>query len=141
LDARPQYYAAALWKKLMGSTALAVSGSGGNLRAFAHCTANDKSSVTVLVVNTSPKQQTVNIPTSGFASGVTAQSYVMSGSGSDPLASRDAKINGKATTLGSLNSPADVSLGKDAQRLAQVVLPAYGAAFVVLRGAQAKACA
>lgn len=55
LDPRPDYWAAVLWKRLMGPTVLDPGASGdATLRIYAQCAPKHKGGVTVLALNTDP---------------------------------------------------------------------------------------
>ncbi len=56
LTPRPDYWAALLWKRLMGTTVLepAASNTPGSLRVFSSCTPGVRGGVTTLALNTDP---------------------------------------------------------------------------------------
>jgi hypothetical protein len=54
LEPRPNYWAALLWRRLMGSTVLDAGPSGPGMHLFAHCMPGKPGGVTLLAINTSP---------------------------------------------------------------------------------------
>jgi hypothetical protein len=76
----PDYYAGILWSKLMGTVVLKAASSDPTLRAYAHCSAGVKGSVTVLLINLDPAvQRTVTLD--GLLSTTTADDVDVDGGG------------------------------------------------------------
>jgi hypothetical protein len=58
LEPRPDYWAALLWKRTMGSVVLDPgSRMDGSVRVYAHCSAGGKGSVTILAMNTDAEHE------------------------------------------------------------------------------------
>ncbi|MGA7524487.1 MAG: hypothetical protein WBW84_18690 [Acidobacteriaceae bacterium] len=85
LDPRPDYWAALLWKRLMGSTVLDpgpdpssdpgsdAGAAGDSLRLYAQCLPGHKGGVTLLALNTDPHSaRTVSIPVAADRTTLTA---------------------------------------------------------------------
>jgi hypothetical protein len=72
---RPNYWAALLWHKLMGTTVLDPGASPApNLHIYAHCLRNHPGGVTLLVINADPaKAQSLKLPASAERYTLTAQ--------------------------------------------------------------------
>jgi hypothetical protein len=64
-EPRPNYWAALVWHKLMGSTVLDAGASPvPSLKIYAHCLRNQPGGVAILAINTSKDQaQTLAVPT------------------------------------------------------------------------------
>ncbi len=134
LTPRPDYWAAVLWKKLMGTTVLtpAVTAPPPTLRTYAQCTPGSTGGVTAVALNTSrTAPQTLTISGTG-ASGASA--YVVTGD----LAGTDVALNGQVLVAGADGSipaltPVPVVGGA-------VTLPPASYAFVTEPLAAAAAC-
>jgi hypothetical protein len=72
---RPNYWAALLWHKLMGTTVLDPGASPApSLHLYAHCLRNYPGGVTLLVINADPaKAQSLDIPIAAERYTLTAQ--------------------------------------------------------------------
>jgi hypothetical protein len=57
LEPRPDYWAALLWRRLMGPTVLDAGASGPGVHLFAHCLAGTPGGVTLLAINTNRTAQ------------------------------------------------------------------------------------
>ena len=89
---RPNYWAALLWKRLMGATVLDPGATtASNVFIYAHCMAGRPGAVAVLVVN-ADRQRAYAV-----TSTMRAASYTLSAS--EPQA-KSARLNGKDLTLG-----------------------------------------
>lgn len=128
LTPRPNYWAAVLWKRSMGTTVLASPKSPSPaLRLYAHCTAGQPGGVTVLALNTGEAAQQVNLGGKGL-------SWTMIG---QPVDTRQVLINGKAPGLA---ANGDLT-GLDGAAVAgKVTVPGRGIAFYSLPGARNPAC-
>jgi hypothetical protein len=85
-DPKPNYWAALLWKRTMGTVVLNPgTADAPNLRVYAQCMKGHKGGVTVLAMNTDTKQeQTLTIPTMAnrytlTAPELTSQSVLLNG--------------------------------------------------------------
>lgn len=125
---RPNYYAAVLWSRLMGSVVLASPQSPSpDLRLYAHCTRGQQGGVTLLAMNLGAAPQTVKLDGR-------AQSWVMTGM---PLDTKNVLINGKEAVVsadGRLGDLAGVNVSGD------VAIPGQSIAFVSVDGANNPAC-
>jgi hypothetical protein len=54
LEPRPNYWAALLWRRLMGTTVLDAGPSGPGVHVFAHCMAGKPGGVAILAINANP---------------------------------------------------------------------------------------
>jgi heparanase len=128
LTPRPNYWAAVLWRRTMGTTVLASPKSPSPaLRLYAHCMPTRKGGVTVMAINTGEAVQRVNLGGSG-------QAWVMTG---QPVDTRSITINGKAPGVG-----VDGQLtGLDGTTVGgAVTVPGQSVAFYSLPGASNPAC-
>lgn len=87
---RPNYWAALLWRKLMGTTALDAGRSWLGLKLYAHCLPGHSGGVTLLAINNSKtRTQTLELPIA--SEGYTLATYQLDGS--------DVQLNGKILEL------------------------------------------
>lgn len=86
LEPRPNYWAALLWKRTMGTTVLDPGlKADPPIRAYAHCAVQGHGAVALLVINTNKEAQAnIQLP-------MTALQYTLT---SDSLESRSVKLNG-----------------------------------------------
>lgn len=86
-DPRPDYWAALLWKRTMGTVVLDPRASGDpNLRIYAHCMKGSRGGVAVLALNTDrEKTQAIRLPAAADRFTLTA----------DDLTSASVQLNGK----------------------------------------------
>lgn len=91
-EPRPNYWAALLWHKLMGSTVLDAGASPvPSLKIYAHCLRNQPGGVAILAINTSKEQaQTLAVPTA-------SERYTLS---AKELESKQVELNGTELKLG-----------------------------------------
>lgn len=91
-EPRPNYWAALVWHKLMGSTVLDAGASPApSLKIYAHCLRNQPGGVAVLAINTSKDQaQTLAVPTA-------SERYTLS---AKELESKQVELNGTELKLG-----------------------------------------
>jgi heparanase len=128
LSPRPNYWAAVLWAKVMGTTVLAAPKSPApELRLFAHCLKGQKGGVGLLALNTGSAARALKV-------GDKATAWVMSGA---PIDTRAIKINGGEPSLD--DKGALVGLDGVAAKGALSV-PGQSIAFVAVRDANNKAC-
>jgi heparanase len=128
LSPRPNYWAAVLWSKVMGSTVLAAPKSPTpELRLFAHCLKGQTGGVGLLALNTGSAAQSLKV-------GNKATAWVMTGA---PIDTRAIKINGGAPSLD--GQGALIGLDGVAAKGALSV-PGQSIAFVAVADANNKAC-
>ena len=90
-EPRPNYWAALLWRRLMGTTVLDAAGSEAGLHLYAHCLREHPGGVALLAINTSrTRSQSINLPIAGDRYSLTA----------DKLESPSVKLNGQTLHLG-----------------------------------------
>ena len=129
LMARPNYWAAVLWKRTMGARVLTSPASPApEVKLYAHCLAGRKGGVGLLAINTGDTAQSV--PT-----GRRAQAWVLTG---EPLDTREVKVNGTVPALAA--SGALTGLEGVPVRGSAVTVPAKAIAFVAVAGANNPAC-
>jgi hypothetical protein len=89
---RPDYWAALLWRRLMGTTVLDAGDSPSpSLHLYAHCLRNQKEGVALLAINASQTEaQTLDIPSASEAYTLTAQD----------LMGAEVRLNGNPLNLG-----------------------------------------
>jgi hypothetical protein len=89
---RPDYWAALLWRTLMGTTVLDPGGSSaGGLHLYAHCLRSKAGGVALLAINADPAAaRTLELPT-------TASRYTLT---ADNLTDASVRMNGRELTLG-----------------------------------------
>jgi hypothetical protein len=130
LEPRPDYWAALVWKRTMGTVVLDPGvAKNGALRIYAHCSMNGKGGVTLLVLNTDTEHEgVVSLPSS-------AEAYFLTAS---DLTSTTVSLNGtqlKAEPDGSVESLKSVPVKSGAVRL-----PPSSIAFLTIPSAQNKSC-
>jgi heparanase 1 len=87
---RPNYWAALLWRRLMGTTVLDTGPNPGDLHLYAHCLRGRPGGVTLVAINLSRTATAqLNLP-------VAAKRYTLT---SDVLESDTVKLNGRALAL------------------------------------------
>jgi hypothetical protein len=125
---RPNYWAAVLWKRTMGTTVLASPRSPSpELRIYAHCLAGGKGGVALAAINLGTAPQ--SLPASPRA-----QTWTMTG---QPTDTRDVRINGNIPGIradGSLTGLGGVGAN------GAVAVPARSIVFVSVPGAANPAC-
>jgi Glycosyl hydrolase family 79, N-terminal domain len=90
LRPRPNYWAALLWRRLMGTIVL-DAGTHNGVHLYAHCRRGVRGAVTLLAINTDrTTAATLRLP-------VTSERYTLS---ADDLQSAEVKLNGTALELG-----------------------------------------
>jgi hypothetical protein len=90
LRPRPNYWAALLWRRVMGTVVL-DAGAHNGMHLYAHCRRGVRGAVTLLAVNTDTTNAvTLRLP-------VTSEHYTLS---ADDLQSAGVKLNGTALELG-----------------------------------------
>lgn len=126
LKPRPNFWAAVLWKRTMGSTVLAAPAAPGKVRLFAHCLPTRKGGVGLMAINTGDAAE---MPLAG-----PAQAWVMTGADADLTG---VKVNGVEPEMAADGRPR--GLGGVAVK-GSVALPAKSITFVTIAKAGNAAC-
>jgi hypothetical protein len=128
LKPRPNYWAAVLWHRTMGTTVLASPSSPSPaLRLYAQCAVGKSGGVTVMALNTGETPQRLTL-------GGKALSWTMTGR---PIDTRDVLINGKAPALdadGRLTGLGGLAVA------GKVTIPGQSVAFYSVAGVNNPAC-
>lgn len=128
LAPRPNYWAAVLWKRVMGTKVLASPKTpSADMRIYAHCLAGQKGGVGLTVLNTGTTKQSLAV-------GQNAQSWVMTG---QPLDTKQVLINGKSP---SLTEKGELTGLDGAAVKGELLVPAQSIAFVAVKDAGNKVC-
>ena len=125
---RPNYWAAVLWKRIMGQTVLQSPKSPSpDVRIFAHCLAGGSRGVGLVILNLGTSDQSIPVGNNARTWHVTAA----------PLDSKFLTINGKSPALGNNGA----LIGLEAQAVEKnLVVRAQSIAFVAVDGTNNKAC-
>jgi hypothetical protein len=130
LEPRPNYWAAFLWKRLMGDVVLDPAVTGvTNLRVYAHCALHRSGGVALVLLNTDGEhEQTVTLGQAGERLTLTAPE----------LTSTKTMVNGVEAAVQPDGSLPEIH----GQRFAagQVVLPPASVTFVLMAGAGNGSC-
>ncbi len=125
---RPNYWAAVLWKRTMGTTVLAAPKSPSpDLRLFAHCLRGQPGGVGLLAINTGTSDQTLGV-------GAGALGWTITG---EPIDTRNIKINGLTPGIDTRSNLTNLGGTPVAGSLS---VPAQSIAFVAVRNAGNGAC-
>jgi heparanase len=90
-EPRPNYWAALLWRRLMGTTVLNAARSEAGLHLYAHCLKEHPGGVALLAINISRTQpRSINLPMAGDRYSLAAET----------LESPSVKLNGQTLHLG-----------------------------------------
>lgn len=128
LAPRPNYWAAVLWHRTMGTTVLAAPKSPSPaLRLYAHCLPGRRGGVGLTALNTGPAAQRLN-------PGGKATAWTMTG---QPIDTRAVLING--TTPG-VNAKGELSGLTGSAVSGGLSIPGQSIAFVAVAGANNPAC-
>jgi heparanase len=125
---RPNYWAAVLWHRTMGSTVLASPRSPSPaLRLYAHCQAGKPGGVTVMALNTGEAPQRLSLGGKGLGWTMTGQ----------PIDTRSVLVNGIAPGLDARGE----LTGLGSKPVAgNVTVPGQSVAFYAMPGANNPAC-
>lgn len=128
LTPRPNYWAAVLWRRTMGTTVLASPASPtADLRIYAQCLPARRGGVGLVLLNTGATAERIALPGK-------AKAWIMTGK---PLETRSILINGKAPSVdahGALTGLDGVTLAGG------IVVPGQAIAFAAIPGAANPAC-
>jgi heparanase len=125
---RPNYWAAVLWAKNMGSTVLASPKSPStDVRIYAHCLKGQKGGVGLVAMNIGTVAQSLGL-------GQDAHAWVMSAS---PLDSGKVSVNGQSPAVG---SDGTISGLDSVDAKGSIALPGQSIAFIAASGAKNAAC-
>jgi len=127
-DPRPDYWAAVLWKRTMGTTVLsAPAAPAPEVRIYAHCLPGRKGGVGLALINTGETAQTI-------ALGAPALTWVMQ---APALDSKAVSVNGRQPRL---EASGRLSGLDGAPVSGSLTLPDKGIAFVAVAAAGNRAC-
>jgi len=124
---RPNYWAAWLWRKTMGTRVLEPGSSITDMHNYAHCHARKKGAVTMMIVNLAGTGRTINLAQAAQSSVLTAAN----------LDAKDAEINGKRPTLALLKK---ANIQRQIMSKGTNWVPAYSISFLEFIGASNAGC-
>ena len=126
---RPNYWAALLWRRLMGRTVLDAGPSREGLHVYAHCLRGVPGGIALLAINNS-RSATSILNVAGAS-----QRYTLS---ADTLQSPDVKLNGKVLRLGA--GDAIPAMAGAVEQAGPVKLPPTTITFLTIPSAGNKYC-
>lgn len=127
-DPRPNYWAALLWKRTMGTTVLAAPAApAANVRIYAHCLPGKNGGVGLAVVNVGDAAQDISF-------GDKAQTWVLQ---APALDSKALTVNGRQPRLEQDGSFSGI---EGAAASASLSVPGRSVAFIAVSGAGNRAC-
>ena len=128
LQPRPNYWAALLWRRLMGAVVLDAGPTRSGLRVYAHCLRDRPGGVSVLAINTSDAPAVLRLPAPTDVYALSAPS----------LKSSSVLLNGRPLTMG----PDDriPELHAQPSKTARVTLAPKGIDFIAVPAAQNADC-
>ena len=129
-EPRPDYWAALLWRTLMGTTVLdAGASTTPSLRVYAHCLRNHPGGVALLAINTDRKQaQALDLPAEAERYSLTAPD----------LLSKQVQLNGSELRLGS--DDALPTLAGEHEKVGKISLAPASITFLAFPKAQNASC-
>ncbi|WP_022681791.1 hypothetical protein [Sphingobium bisphenolivorans] len=128
LEPRPNYWAAVLWRRLMGTIVLGPpSPTSPDMRLYAHCLRGSSGGVALLALNTGDAPQKL-------ATGPDTKAWIMTG---QPLDSTTIRVNGEVPRISSNGMISQLS-GRVVR--GEVQIPAKSLAFLAVSGANNPAC-
>ncbi len=122
-DPRPNYWAALLWSKLMGTKVYDASFSVEGLDIFVHSLKNSKEGVAVLLVNPGNSEKSIAIPAN-------AEQYLFTADGEN-LQTKTVKLNGEILKLKADNALPQIK-GKKTNT-GELLIPAHSIMFLTFR--------
>lgn len=120
-EPRPNYWAALLWSKLMGTKVYEAGSSHDGVDIFVHDLKNSKEGFAVLIVNPKASESFIEIPSK-------AEQYLIT---ADELQTKTIKINGKKLELKSDETLPDIK-GKKI-KAGTIQIPAYSIMFLTFK--------
>ena len=117
---RPNYWAALLWRRLMGTQVYDPGVDGGRLGVYLHSHRNDPDAKTLLLINPTESPMTVDVPAPG-------QRYTLT---SDSLRSKTVFLNGEELALTDADELPE--LNGVATEAGTLEVPGYGVVFLVI---------
>ena len=117
---RPNYWAALLWRRLMGTQVYDPGVDGGRLGVYLHSHRNDPDAKTLLLINPTESPVTVDVPAPG-------QRYTLT---SDGLRSKTVFLNGEELALTDADELPE--LNGVATEAGTLEVPGYGVVFLVV---------
>lgn len=128
-DPRPSYWAAVLWRRIMGDVVLAPpTAPSASLKLFAHCLRGSDGGVALLALNIGERSETVSLDRK-------ARAWVMT---AEPIDSKTVKVNG---TVPAMEHDGSIT-GLEARAVSgQASVPAKSVAFFGIASAGNPACA
>lgn len=106
-EPRPNYWAALLWNKLMGTKVYDAGVLTEGVDVFAHSLKNSAKGIAVLIVNTKDSEQSIMIPASAEQYLFTAD--VLQPASASELRTKTVKLNGKVLNLKSDETLPDIT--------------------------------
>jgi hypothetical protein len=130
LDPRPNYWAALLWKRLMGTRALDAGGApNANVRIYAQCLKNSGGGVSVLAINLDKTAEaSIKVPVGG-------DRYTLSAA---DLQSKTVLLNGKELKAGTDGTVPEIT--EQPFKAGAVRLPPLSSTFLTLPTVHNPAC-
>ncbi|WP_321346147.1 hypothetical protein [uncultured Draconibacterium sp.] len=119
-DPRPNYWAALLWNKLMGTKVFESKSSIDGLDIFIHNLKGTSAGKAVMVVNPTEMETTVEIP-------IQAQQYLLT---ADDILSKTVRLNGKIMELNSDDTLPEVK-GEN-KKAGEIIIPARSIMFLAI---------
>jgi heparanase len=129
LNPRPNYWAALLWRRLMGTVVLDVGASRPDIHFYAHCLRDRRGGVALLVLNLS------DLPAALAIDGARGASYSLTASS---LQSQSVLLNGQPLAVTADGKLPDLA-GKPLRR-SQVMMASQSIAFISIPGARNASC-
>ncbi|WP_231562442.1 hypothetical protein [Sphingomonas sp. 35-24ZXX] len=125
---RPNYWAAVLWKRIMGTTVLKAPASPSvQVRLYAHCLTGTRGGVGLAALNIGEAHQSLDAPSGADVWTMTAE----------PIDSAQVKVNGKRPELAADGALAGL---KPIRAKGSIALPARSITFIAVRGVRNAAC-
>jgi len=129
LTPRPSYWAAVLWRRVMGTTVLERPDvSIPDVKIYAHCLRGNKNGVALLVENLGNVSRSLTL-------GGQVDAYVVTAASLDALT---VKVNGREVRIGAKGNFPDIS---PRQLRGMLGLPAHSISFFAVTGVDNQACA
>ena len=128
LEPRPSYWAAVLWRRLMGTTVLEVPNSSWpGVKLYAQCLRGDSTGVAMAAINLDDTPHTID-------TGYRTTRYVLTANGLDAAVVAINGVEAKVSRAGRLPNLTSQYRGS------RIVLPAYSISFLAINGVSNPAC-